>query len=808
MLSGTVGSAGGPGKSPSKGGKKVSLPQNQQGNKLNGPTMIELEELVGGTAEKRNWRGIIISLLVILLICALIVVAIIIASPDLRIYSKYTFEDIFDPQYQPTYYDAVWLTEDEYVLRNSTNNIVAVDVAANETTLLISNRTMDEEGIIRIWVHPDKQYILLSSDEQQLFRNSFEAVYKIYDVKKKSVIKTLTPPSVTDGPVPLRYASWVPNSAGLIFIYKNNLYYQNAVNNDPVAVTTDGTEGEVFNGVPDWVYEEEILSDDDALYWNKDGSRLVFAQFNDTQVPKAWYPCYENKVYSEIKYVNYPKPGYPNPTIKLLVMPVEDATNLVQLQPPRQFQDQEYYYRSVVWKDRYQVAVTWWNRPQNVSVTTICQVDTGVCDLNYEQETPNGWIVQRGDIIFAEDGLSYFTILPEREGPRGSFYHIAQVTAESGQRGQVTFLTQGIWEVTQIVGYNAERNLLFYLSTENGSINRTLYSLNIVTKERTCLTCDVIEGCSYVSADFNDKATRYILQCYGPDVPQTFLNSIDSANFTVLVDNAGVKAALADKDFVVKTFHTVKSSDGNFDIQIELLIPRSMDDQRRHPLLVDVYAGPGTQQVDAKYHQGWYSYLSSNHHVIIARIDGRGSAYNGQKLLYEIYKRLGTVEIEDQITATDYLLDTYRYLDWNKTAIWGWSYGGFAATLAATYGKFNCTMAVAPVTDWRFYDSVYTEKYMGLPKATDNLQAYKDSNISARASGLHNTKYLLVHGLADDNVHFQNSANLVKALVQEGVQHQVQYYTDENHALGDPMVQKDLYRVLTDFLVRSFDLKC
>nr|XP_054761062.1 venom dipeptidyl peptidase 4-like [Lytechinus pictus] len=134
----------------------------------------------------------------------------------------------------------------------------------------------------------------------------------------------------------------------------------------------------------------------------------------------------------------------------------------------------------------------------------------------------------------------------------------------------------------------------------------------------------------------------------------------------------------------MKTFHTVKSSDGNFDIQIELLIPRSMDDQRRHPLLVDVYAGPGTQQVDAKYHQGWYSYLSSNHHVIIARIDGRGSAYNGQKLLYEIYKRLGTIESEDQITATDYLLDTYRYLDWNKTAIWGWSYGGFASTLAAT----------------------------------------------------------------------------------------------------------------------------
>ncbi|XP_030830007.1 inactive dipeptidyl peptidase 10 isoform X3 [Strongylocentrotus purpuratus] len=769
------------------------------------------KELVGGTAEKRNWRGIIISLLVILLICALIVVAIIIASPgtELKIYTRYTFEDIFDPQYQPSYFDAVWLTEDEYVLRNSTNNIVAVDIAANESTLLISNRTMDDEAIVRVWVHPNKEYILLSSDEKPIFRSSFEAVYKIYDVAKKSVIKTLLPPNVTDGAVvPLRYAAWVPNSAGLVFVYKNNLYYQNAVNNDPVAVTTDGVEEEIFNGVPDWVYEEEILGVDSAMYWNKDGSRLVFGQFNDSLVPKSWYPCYENKVYSELKFINYPKPGFPNPTIKLYVMSVEDVPNLVRLQPPQQFQDQEYYYRSVVWKDSYQVAVTWWNRPQNVSVTTICQVDTGICDLNYEQETPNGWIVQRGDIIFAEDGLSYFTILPEKEGPKGSFYHIARVTAESGQQGLVTFLTRGIWEVTEIVGFNHERSLLFYLSTEHGAINRTLYSLNFETKEKTCITCDMVEGCSYYSANFNDKSTRYILQCHGPDVPQTFLNSIDSVNYTVLVDNSGVKEALAEKDYVVKTFHTVKSADGNYDIQIELLIPRALDIARRHPLLVDVYGGPGSQQVDTKYHQGWYSYLSSKHHVIIARIDGRGSGYKGQKMLYEINKRLGTVEIEDQITATEYLLDNFRYLDWNKTAIWGWSYGGFAATLAATHGIYNCTMAVAPVTDWRFYDSVYTERYMGLPKATDNLQAYKNSNISAVASGLHKTKYLLVHGLADDNVHFQNSANLVKALVQEGVSHQVQYYTDQNHALADPMVQQDLYHILTDFLVHSFGLNC
>ncbi|XP_071488052.1 A-type potassium channel modulatory protein DPP6-like, partial [Diadema antillarum] len=673
-----------------------SVPQSAMGDS---------SELVGGTAEKRNWRGIIISLLVILLICSLIVVAIIVATPgaEEHVFEKFTFDDIFDEQYKPQYFDAVWFSENEYIMRDSTNNIVAVDISGNKSSILITNRTMDEEGIIRVWVNADKEHILVSTQERKLYRSSFEAIYKIYEVSTKSISGTLMPPGVSS-PVHLQYATWAPTNTALVFVYQNNLYYQTAVGNDPVAITDTGVEGQIFNGVPDWVYEEEILDSNNAIYWYEDGTLLLFASFNDTDVPKAWYPYYDNKVYSEVKYISYPKPGYTNPVVKLYVMSTNNQQNLVHIKPPAQFQDQDHYFKSAVWKDQYQVTVTWWNRPQNISLITLCQVDSGVCDVNYEHQTPNGWIVQRGDIIFADGGESYFTILPQREGPKGNYYHIAQVTSKDAEAGEVTFLTQGQWEVTSIVAYNKDANTLYFLSTEFGPGNRTMFSLNVATGTKSCITCKLMnQTCTYFSAMFNNEATRYFLQCHGPWVPKTTLHAVDSSNYTTVQDNAAVVEAYKDKDYVVKRLYKTESKDGNYQIPIELLVPREIDTARKHPLMIDVYGGPGSQNVDSKFIQGWYTYLMSNYHIIVARIDGRGSGYKGEKMMYELYRRLGSVEIEDQVTGTNFLLETEKFLDWNKTAIWGWSYGGFASTLAAAHGIFNCTMAVAPVTDWRFY---------------------------------------------------------------------------------------------------------
>ncbi|XP_006812913.2 dipeptidyl peptidase 4-like [Saccoglossus kowalevskii] len=237
----------------------------------------------------------------------------------------------------------------------------------------------------------------------------------------------------------------------------------------------------------------------------------------------------------------------------------------------------------------------------------------------------------------------------------------------------------------------------------------------------------------------------------------------------------------------------------------QLTLPANMDNARKHALLVDVYGGPGSQKVQETFQLGWPAYLASQYNVIVASIDGRGAGNYGDNYLFELYKKFGTVEIEDQMQGAEYIKEL-SYIDSNKAAIWGWSYGGFASAMALATGEtFNCAMSVSPVTDWRYYDSAYTERYMGFP--SDNLQGYLASNVSSLAKNFIDKSFLVVHGLADDNVHFQNTANLIKALTHFEVDYEVQFYTDKAHDLAGLHTRRHLYRLLTKHLIQCLNLE-
>ncbi|XP_038072589.1 inactive dipeptidyl peptidase 10-like isoform X2 [Patiria miniata] len=774
------------------------------------------EELVGGGSDNRNWRGIAISLVVILLIVSLIVIAVFIVMPDWHLPKEFLFDDIFNETFKPKHYDVQWLSGSKYVHKDNYNNIIWKDLQLDQSGVLLTNRTLDEEGGTKFWVNSDMTHILLACSVRDLYRHSFYAKYKLYNIETGSSVG-LTAPGLKET-VDLRYAAWVPGGSALIYVYKNDMYYLESiphgdekvpVGDTAVRITETGEEGTIFNGIPDWVYEEELLSRDNAIYWSSDGTKLVYASFNDTDVDKARYPKYENLRYSELEEFSYPKAGYQNPTVSLQVTSIADLGNQVTLVPPDTISKRDYYYHHVVWVNDDLIAVTWLNRPQNYSVLTLCRVDSGACQINYEYETPGGWIVDRGAPKFSEGSspIDYVRILPQREVAHGNFYHVALVTTDESP-GRVTFLTQGTWEVTSIVAYSQSDKLVYYISTEQSIRSRELYSVSTERPfTRRCLSCDLHVNCTYYDTSFSPDNSWYKLNCLGPGIPRTTLHQTSTDRVLVVETNEALTKALEGKAYPNKTFYEIQV--GEYKLPIQMWIPPKMDLNRKHPILVHVYGGPGSQMVNDRFELGWNAYLSSKYFVIVVNIDGRGSGFQGEKHLYQIYKRFGTVEVQDQVIGVRHILKMFPYINSTKVGIWGWSYGGFAASMALSSENdiFKYGIAVAPVTDFRYYDSIYTERYMGLPESCDNMEGYKHTNVSARARNIKGFNFLLVHGTADDNVHFQNSADFVRSLVQEEVVLRTQFYPDQRHSLDDSHVQRHLYDIMSDFVNNSIQRK-
>ncbi|XP_069579399.1 dipeptidyl peptidase 4-like [Brachyistius frenatus] len=731
---------------------------------------------------------------VLLGVFGLVVVVVLIAVPTAMLLKEeqrgdkrsFTLDDVFDGTLKPQSYGMRWISDHEY-LRKSDGSVFLHDVAADNVSPFLSADKFDEKGAYDYQLSADRKYVAFVSNYSKLWRHSFTASYSLYDRESGTFI---TPSDIPDQ---VQYFAWAAEGNKLAFVWKNNVYVKSRPTSPPQQVTFNGEENRILNGVPDWVYEEEMFSSNQGLWWSPGGKYLAYAQFNDTEVHAIEYSWYGEGQYPSTVSIPYPKPGTPNPVAKLFVADADNLTDITEVKVPDVFASTEHYLATVTWATDRRLAVQWLKRVQNHLVLQIYNFSVSGWNPveHLELTSTTGWIGRFSppEPVFAPNN-SYFLLVTDAK----QYKHIHHVV-----KGTATPVTTGEWEVVDIL--KVTEDSVYYSSNQQGGKpgGRNVYKWT--AQDTKCLTCDLGERCQYNSAYFSHNASFYRLSCSGPDIPShSLVDNRDNKQLKVLEDNKAFAERISAIDMPSMRRGSLKL--GEYNLWYQMFLPPGFDESKKYPLLLDVYAGPCSQKANFIYRVSWSTHLASAEKVIVASFDGRGSGFQGDKLMHEIYKGLGTHEVEDQITAAREFIKM-GFIDKDRVAIWGWSYGGYVTSmvLGSGSGVFKCGAAVAPVSKWEYYDSIYTERYMTEP--SDNVDAYLNSTVTARAKNFHGVDYLLVHGTADDNVHFQQAAEISEALVEEGVDFEAMWYTDKDHGL-DGSANRHVYTHMTHFLKRCF----
>ncbi|XP_044044236.1 dipeptidyl peptidase 4-like isoform X2 [Siniperca chuatsi] len=699
----------------------------------------------------------------------------------------FTLEDVFNSSLQPKSYNMRWISDREY-LHMSQGSVFLTNVVTGTNSVFLSRDEFNKKGAYDYQLSADRKYVAFMSNHSKLWRHSFTASYSLYDFEGKS----FTPSDIPDN---VQYFAWAPEGNKLAFVWKNNVYIKTSPGSARQQVTFNGEENQILNGIPDWVYEEEMFSSNQGLWWSPGGKYVAYAEFNDTEVHTIEYSWYGENQYPSTVSIPYPKSGTPNPVVKLFVVDADNMIKITEVVVPASFGSSEHYLATVTWVTDERLAVQWLKRVQNHLILQIYNLSGSKWDPveHLELNSISGWIGRFSppEPVFATDKNSYYLLMSDTKGYK-HIHHVVQ--------GKPRAITSGEWEVIGILKVTADS--VYYSSNQEGSKpgGRNVYKW---TKQGTeCLTCALRgENCQYNSAYFSQNASFYRMSCSGPGIPyHSLMDNRNNKELRVLEDNTGFSNLISDIQMPTMRRGSIKLEGHN--LWYQMFLPPGFDESKKYPLLIDVYAGPCSQKADFIYRVSWSTYLASTEKIIVASFDGRGSGYQGDKLMHAIYKHLGTYEVEDQITAAREFIKM-GFIDTNKVAIWGWSYGGYVTSMALGSGSgvFKCGMAVAPVSKWEYYDSIYTERYMMEP--SENSPAYTNSTVTARAKNFHSVQYLLVHGTADDNVHFQQAAEISEALVDEQVDFEAMWYTDKDHGLGGSANQH-VYTHMSHFLQRCF----
>ncbi|XP_034533546.1 dipeptidyl peptidase 4-like [Notolabrus celidotus] len=700
----------------------------------------------------------------------------------------FTLDDVFNSTLRPKSFSMRWISDHEYLFK-SQGAIQVQNCLAGGVKEFLSQDLFEQVGAYDYQLSADQTHVAFMSNYSKLWRHSFTATYTLYD---RNARKFLTP---SDIPHEVQYFAWAPVGNKLAYVWRNNVYIKTSPGSPPKQVTFNGKDNLIFNGHPDWVYEEEMFSSNQGLWWSPEGKYVAYIESNETEVHTIEYTWYGENQYPSTVSIPYPKPGTPNPVVKLFVVDSSNTTEINEVVVPAALSTSEHYLATVTWVTEGRIAVQWLKRIQNYLILQIYDLtgSSWAPSENLVLNSANGWIGRFSppEPVFAADKSSYYLITSDKSG----YKHLHQVV-----KGVSTAVTTGKWEVTDILKVTADS--VYYSSNEDGSRpgGRNVYKKT--GQETKCLTCALRDrDCHYNSAYFSHNASFYRLSCSGPGIPfHTLMDNMKDKEFLVLEDNTAFTSLIFDIKLPTMRRDTIKL--GGKNLWYQMYLPPGFDESKKYPLLIDVYAGPCSQKVDFAYRLGWSSYLASTEKIIVASFDGRGSGYQGDDIMHAIYKRLGTYEVEDQITAAREFIKM-GFIDKERIAIWGWSYGGYVTSMAlgAGSGVFKCGMAVAPVSKWKYYDSIYTERYMLQPSENPNF--YANSTVTGRAKNFHSVQYLLVHGTADDNVHFQQAAEISEALVEEQVDFEAMWYTDKDHGLGGSAYQH-VYTHMSHFLLRCF----
>ncbi|XP_011154777.2 venom dipeptidyl peptidase 4 isoform X1 [Harpegnathos saltator] len=724
----------------------------------------------------------------------------------------FTLEEIYLNLYGQFGFNGTWISDNEIMVENLLfGYITKYNVVTGKKTTIFDGKILPPEyKFAPASFSADKEHVFFTYNIKYVFRHSKYMNLVVHDVKRGSFKKVANEARIS-------LATWLPIGSELVYVRANDIHHMVFKDGKSTVrrLTRSGKSGVVFNGIADWVYEEEVFSSSSAIWYSPDGRYLAFATFNDTLVRDMEYTYYgapgslKDQYPTQVR-IKYPKVGTPNPVVSLSLIDLADrSSTAVALKAPIDVVGSDHVLFTVSWWDPKHVLATWTNRVQNQSQLVMYDTQGAAKPVWYDEER-RGWLQPNSPMRVGQHAL-----LLHREdsgSSAGKFQHIVRYAYDGSRFTSPVDLTPGSSEVQAILTVDARRGRVYYLATAPGEPSqRNLYSVALdASQNPTCISCEQLtpEGnkCAYATASFSSRMSHYALICLGPDpLTVTIHDTEDNRQIMTWQGNNLIRSMLSLRLMPLqKNFNVTVNG---YDCRVRLFLPPDFDETQSYPMLVYVYGGPDTIRITDAARYGYEYYMTTNQRVICAWIDGRGSAFKGSKMLFEIYRHIGIVEVEDTIEVTKILQERYKWIDPQRTGIWGWSYGGFTSGMVlATDAEsvFKCGISVAPVSSWIYYDSIYTERYMGLPSENDNLAGYNDTDISRRVEGIRGKKYMLIHGTADDNVHYQQSMALAKALEYQDILFNQVTYPDEIHGLF--RVTPHLYHTMDKFWSECFDL--
>ncbi|HET6558649.1 MAG TPA: S9 family peptidase [Prolixibacteraceae bacterium] len=636
----------------------------------------------------------------------------------------------------------------------------------------------------------DETKILFTTNKKSIYRHSYTAEYFIWN----QTTKEMTPLSA-NGQQGL--ATFSPDGERVAFVRDNNVFIKSLKFGTESQVTRDGKKNEIINGTPDWVYEEEF-GFNKAFEWSPDSKFVAFLKFNEAQVPMFNMPMYQgqapemtdNQLYPGSYDYKYPKAGETNSVVKVIVYDLKSKSSVTAGTGT----ETDIYIPRIKWTaNASDLAIMKVNRLQNKVDIILANPFTG---------DTRSFFTEKNNRFISEDFYDNFIFLPDNKyivlnSERDGFSHLYLYDR---QGFEVKQLTKGNFDVTEFYGFDPVKKVFYYQAAKESPLRREVYFVSLDGKKSGKLSPQIGTN----KAEFSTGFKYFVNYFHNAQTPNLItLHEQDGKMIRTLEDNKQLKALVGEYGLPIKEFFTFKTSEG-VELNGWMIKPLNFDPAKKYPVVMTQYSGPASQEVLDEWDVNWHHYLAQEGFVV-ACVDPRGTGARGEEFRKMTYLQLGKYESDDQVEAARYLT-TLPFVDKANIAMWGWSYGGFMTALCMEKGAdvFKAGISVAPVTNWRFYDSVYTERYMRTPK--ENAEGYDQNSPLTHADKIKG-KYLIIHGTADDNVHVQNTMEFTERMVQAGVPFEMALYTNRNHNIRGGNTTMHLYNKMTDFLKSNLNQK-
>ena len=716
-------------------------------------------------------------------ICILAFVALLCSTAIAQEKKKITLEDVFKSNAfsAKSVYGINWMNDGQFYssLNRSAGapSVVKINVATGKQEEVLIDGQKIGINFSSYTFNAEESKALIVSDIERIYRRSSKGINHVVD------LKTGEKQLVADGEK-IMYATLSPDNDKVAYVKDNNLFVVELASNAITQITKDGRWNEIINGAADWVYEEEFFMSK-AFDWSPDGKKIAFIRFDETDVPEFNMQTWGELYPKDYKF-KYPKAGEKNAEVSIHVYDL-DSKKTVTLDSGT---EKDIYLPRIYWTaNSNTLAFLRMNRLQNQLDLFYANTETGKSDLILQEKSETYVDLDYNDNLFFLKDNKGFIRTSEQDGYKHIYQH-----DNSGK--MIRQITSGNWEVTNMVGVDEKGKKIYFISTEASPLERNLYVINMDGKGKKLLTPAKGTHSINMSKDF-----KYFIGYHSDaNTPSKVnLHQVSGKEMQVLEDNQELKDNLTNIAMSKKEFFTFETVDGS-SLNAYMIKPVDFDDSKKYPVLMYVYGGPGSQNVTNSWggtRDFWHHHLAAEGYIVVC-VDNRGTGARGRDFKHSTYANLGKIEVEDQIAGAKHL-GTLPFVDKGRIGIWGWSYGGYMSSLALMIGNdvFKSAIAIAPVTTWRYYDTIYTERYLQTPQL--NAAGYDDNSPITHVNKLKGN-LLLIHGTGDDNVHFQNAVDLVDALVKADKQFDSFYYPNRNHGISGGNTSWHLYNMMTEFI--------